>query len=141
MKNLVKKLTVGLSLLMFAGMSFAQGGPEITLDKETHDYGSVTTAHDGNSVFTITNTGDKPLILSNARASCNCTVPQWPKEPISPGASAEIKVNYNMKRVGPINKSITITSNAVNSPTKVIRIKGTVKAAPTLEKKEGPRSN
>jgi hypothetical protein len=70
------------------------------------------------------------LIISNAKGSCGCTVPEWPKEPIAPGAKATIKVKYDTKRPGAINKSVTITSNAVNEPTKVIRIKGNVLPAP-----------
>jgi len=71
------------------------------------------------------------LIIANAVGSCGCTVPTWPKEPIAPGAKASITVKYDTKRTGAIDKSVTITSNAVDSPTKVIRIKGNVKAAPT----------
>jgi hypothetical protein len=62
------------------------------------------------------------------KGSCGCTVPVCPQEPIAPGASAEISVKYATNRVGPINKSVTITSNATNEPRKVIRIKGNVKA-------------
>jgi hypothetical protein len=70
------------------------------------------------------------LIISNAKGSCGCTVPEWPKEPIAPGAKASIKVKYDTNRPGVINKNVTITSNAVNSPEKVIYIKGTVSPAP-----------
>jgi len=141
----IKKWSLTIKVLLTAmfisaGVS-AQNGPEIEFDKMVFDYGTISTSHDGNSVFTFTNTGDAPLILSNAKPSCNCTVPAWPKEPIKPGETGQIKVHYNTKRVGPINKSITITSNATNSPTTVVRIKGTVKAEPTYEKsKAGPFS-
>ena len=80
--------------------------------------------------FKFTNTGTEPLIISNAKGSCGCTVPSWPKTPIKPGESAAIKVKYDSKRIGPINKSVTISSNASNEPTKVIRIKGMIEAAP-----------
>ena len=132
-------------LMMFAFTANAQevkqvGGASITMDKEVHDYGTVEYNGDGNCYFTVTNSGTDPLIISNAKGSCGCTVPTWPKEPIAPGASAKIKVTYKTNRPGPINKSVTITSNATNSPTKVIRIKGTVKpqvTAPT-NKAVGP---
>ena len=104
--------------------------PKIEFTKETHDYGTVKYGADGTCTFEFKNTGNEPLIISNAKGSCGCTVPEWPKEPIAPGAKGSIKVKYDTKRPGAINKSVTITSNAVNEPTKVIRIKGNVLPAP-----------
>jgi len=106
-------------------------GAKIEFEKEVHDYGTIENGADGTCTFKFTNTGNAPLIISNAKGSCGCTVPSWPKEPIAPGASAEIKVKYATNRTGAINKSVTITSNAVNTPTKVIRIKGNVKPVPS----------
>jgi|TARA_B110000908_G_scaffold158995_1_gene200734 hypothetical protein len=83
---------------------------------------------DGVCYFEVTNTGNAPLILSNVKGSCQCTVPTWPKEPIVPRRTPKIKVKYNTIRAGEINKSVTITSNATNTPTKVVRIKGNVSA-------------
>ena len=107
-----------------------ENGAKITFTKETHDYGTVKNGGDGTCTFEFKNTGNAPLILSNAKGSCGCTVPTWPKEPIAPGAKGVISVKYDTKRPGAINKSVTITSNAVNEPTKTIRIKGTVLPAP-----------
>ena len=101
--------------------------PEITFDKLVHDYGTVAFSGDGVSSFKFTNTGKEPLILQQPQSSCGCTVPTWPKEPILPGESSEIKVTYNTKRAGPINKTVTIRSNAKNSLV-VLRIKGKVEA-------------
>jgi len=106
--------------------------PEITFEKEVHDYGTIKQGADGGCEFKFTNTGKEPLIISNAKGSCGCTVPSWPKEPIKPGESGSIHVQYDSKRVGPINKSVTITSNAKTS-TKVIRITGNIEAVPTEE--------
>ncbi len=114
---------------MVGAQSFAQElitGPAISLDKETHDYGTVSNGANGECVFIVKNIGTEPLLLTNAQASCGCTVPAYPKEPIAPGQTAEIRVSYDTKRVGPFQKSITISSNAQNSPVKVIYIKGTV---------------
>lgn len=107
-----------------------ESGAQISFDKEVHDYGTIEYGANGVCTFTFKNDGNAPLIISNAKGSCGCTVPSWPKEPIAPGASAEISVKYDTKRPGAINKSVTITSNATNSPTKVIRIKGSIKAKP-----------
>lgn len=109
----------------------AQDGAMIEFEKEVHDYGTIKNGADGTCSFDFKNTGNQPLIISNAKGSCGCTVPSWPKEPINPGQTATITVKYDTKRTGAINKSVTITSNAVNEPTKVLRIKGNVLPKPT----------
>jgi hypothetical protein len=137
----MKKLltTLGLSALVLG--AFAQentktvggSGPMITLDKEVHDYGTIEQNANGTCEFKVTNTGDQPLIISQCKGSCGCTVPKCDTAPIAPGASSIITVKYATERIGPINKSVTITSNAVNAPTKVIHIKGEVKASPNAK--------
>tara|TARA_R110002050_G_scaffold184989_4_gene318827 strand:+ start:2866 stop:3309 length:444 start_codon:yes stop_codon:yes gene_type:complete len=101
-------------------------GAKIEFESETIDYGTIENKSDGNREFKFTNTGNAPLVITSAKGSCGCTVPTWPKEPIVPGASSVIKVKYATNRTGAFSKSITLISNAVNAPTKVIRIKGTV---------------
>lgn len=146
----MKKLILSLMTVAFFSLgSQAQvenavpSGPEITVDKEIHDYGIVVQNGDGLSHFTVTNSGNEPLILSNVKSSCGCTVPKWTREPIKPGETTVIDVKYATNRIGPINKSITIVSNAVNSPTKILRIKGKVitaadaDASPVKEQAEG----
>ena len=158
----MKKIVFTLSLLIVAliGMNGAiaqttseitvteqeepADGPKISVDKNVHDYGTIEQGGDGTCVFVVTNTGNAPLIISLCKGSCGCTVPKCTKEPIAPGASTEVTVKYDTKRVGMINKTVTITSNATNEPRKVVRIKGVVKAkpeggAPTTT--EGPVNN
>lgn len=113
---------------VFAQAEVKMNGPEISIDKEVHDYGTIANGADGVCYFTITNTGSEPLVITKAKGSCGCTVPDWPKEAIAPGKSAKMSVKYDTKREGKINKSVTITSNATNAPTKVVRIKGEVLA-------------
>lgn len=134
MKKLVFLIGV---LLMMAGVAMAQdtkapeNGPEIEFEKLVHDYGEVPYNGNGECEFRFTNTGNEPLILQKPKSSCGCTVPTWPKEPILPGDSEVIKVTYKTTKVGPINKSITVTSNAKVNGTVVLRIKGTVLPQPT----------
>ena len=104
--------------------------PVIKFDKLVHDYGEIEQNADGNCEFKFTNTGKEPLILSNVRSSCGCTIPVWPRQPILPGQSEVIKVKYDTKRVGIINKSITVYSNATEK-TIVLKIKGKVDAQTT----------
>jgi hypothetical protein len=132
----MKKVVFSL-LFMFVAVAMnttnaqVESGAKIDFIKETHDYGTIKYGADGSCTFEFKNIGNAPLIISNAKGSCGCTVPSWPKEPIAPGAKGSIKVQYDTKRPGPINKSVTITSNAVNgSEGTVIRIKGNVLPAP-----------
>lgn len=126
------KNTIILCALFLVGMASAANaqdaiqGPAISVNKDIHDYGKIKKGDNGVVEFVVTNTGSAPLIISKAKGSCSCTVPSYPKEPIAPGKSAVIKVKYDTNKVGAINKSVTITSNAVNEPTTVIRIKGYV---------------
>jgi hypothetical protein len=105
---------------------------EIKFDKLDFDYGTIKQGGDPNGEFSFKNVGKEPLIISNCQGSCGCTVPSWPKEPIKPGASAVIKVHYDTKRVGPINKTVTVTSNSMTGVV-TLHIKGMVEAAPAEE--------
>ena len=127
-------LTIFVITVVAASMSCSQTtseekssakGPGIEFTYTEYDYGTVIQGGDGNSEFEFKNTGDEPLVLSNVRSSCGCTVPSWPKEPVKPGESAKILVRYSTNRIGPINKSITVTSNAGSTPV-ILRIKGNV---------------
>ena len=119
-------------LVMVAGMARAQetkattNGPEIEFEKLVHDYGEIPYNGNGECEFRFTNTGNEPLIIQKPKSSCGCTIPSWPKEPILPGESDVIKVTYRTNRVGSINKSVTVTSNAKTNGTVVLRIKGRV---------------
>lgn len=99
--------------------------PVITFEKTVHDYGVIKKDSDGKCFFKFTNTGKEPLILSRPRSNCGCTVPDWPQQPIMPGQSNIITVTYDTSKPGPINKQVTIISNAANSPV-VLQITGSV---------------
>lgn len=105
--------------------------PILNLKEENYVFGEVAEGPQVTHEFKFTNNGKEPLVLSNVRASCGCTTPSWPKEPILPGKESTILVTYNTQgRPGPFTKSITITSNA-SEPNKIIYIKGeVVKAEP-----------
>ncbi|MFM1999341.1 MAG: hypothetical protein RL204_1288 [Bacteroidota bacterium] len=131
MKKALLSLAFVVGLISFASaQTQVVSGPSITVDKEVHDYGTIPFGGNGQCEFKVTNTGTEPLILSKCKGSCGCTVPTCEPTPIMPGQSSNITVKYDTKRAGVINKSVTITSNAVNEPTKVVRIKGTVEADP-----------
>lgn len=111
--------------------SINPNAPEIVFENESHDFGLLDKGAPCKTSFKFKNTGKEPLILSNVRASCGCTTPSWPKEPIAPGASSEIAVKYDSNRIGKFAKTITITSNA-KTATKVIKISGEIKSPPEI---------
>jgi len=111
--------------------------PEITFETLVYDYGQINKGDNGECEFVFKNTGKADLILTNCRSSCGCTVPSWPKDPIAPGKKASIKVKYNTQRVGQINKTITVESNAVTDRV-VLKITGNVNEQP---KEAAPQNN
>ena len=137
----MKKIILIATLLLNA-VVFAQDGPKIEFkDKDnTIDYGKVTKEEDsGLRVFEFTNTGNQPLLIKDVKSSCGCTVPSFSKDPIMPGKTGKIEVKYNMNP-GPIRKTITVESNAVNvdEGRVALKIKGEVIIKPVenlLEKK------
>ena len=90
----------------------SQDGPVMAFETETVDYGVIEQGSDPYRVFKFTNTGNAPLIITNAKGSCGCTVPTYPKEPIGPGETSEIKVRYDTNRLGKFTKRVTLTTNA-----------------------------
>ena len=124
MKNLAIVLFISLMTL---GVQAQEKVAKIEFTSDTVDYGEIEKGSDGVRVFEFKNTGTAPLIISKVSSSCGCTIPKKPEGPIMPGESGEIQVKYDTNRPGPIRKAITVLSNA-DTPTKILKIKGTVKA-------------
>ncbi len=124
--RIMKKIILFVFVAMIGYTVNAQAN--IKFDKDAIDYGTIEKGSDGVRVFTFTNTGNKDLIIGDVKSSCGCTVPEKPKGPVKPGATAEIKVKYDTNRVGPIRKTITVYSNAADDPIKALKIKGEVLA-------------
>ena len=100
--------------------------PEFTFEKEVHDFGTIIQGEKVAYSFKFTNTGKADLIITSAKGSCGCTVPEWPQEPIAPGAEGVIDVVFNSDgKSGQQNKKVTIVANTVPN-TKVLAINGTV---------------
>lgn len=136
------KKSLLFGMFMLGGMMIAQPKIEFKAIDNTIDYGTVTKDVDsGVRVFEFTNTGNEPLLITNAQSTCGCTVPSFSKEPIAPGASGKIEVKYNMNP-GPIRKTITIESNAsnVDNGRVALKIKGDVIVKPAVNVLE-PKKN
>ena len=105
--------------------------PEIKFETKNIDFGKVVKGDENNSTryFKFTNTGKTPLIISSCHGSCGCTVPQCPTEAILPGKNGEIKVHYDINRLGNFTKTVTVSSNAKNN-NEVLQISGNVEDKP-----------
>ncbi len=113
----MKKVFIILQVLFIAVLTVS-AQPKIVFDKNQHDFGKVG---EGDGVasydFSFKNTGTSPLIIQDVKTTCGCTTPEWTKQPIRPGATGFIKVNYEVKgRPGAIDKSITVYSNGSSTP-------------------------
>lgn len=115
-----KKFTVILFALI-VGTMMASAQAVIKFDKTSHNYGKFTEDKPQTCVFKFTNTGNEPLVIHQAFASCGCTVPTFTKEPIAPGKTGEIKVVYNGKGKlpGHFKKTVSVRSNATNALVRV----------------------
>ena len=118
--------------LLFLG-AFAFGltslfAQELKLESEVIEFGDLELNKEVSSIMKVTNIGNEQLIIKSVIGSCGCTVPEYPKTPIDPGKTAEIKINYSVGSIpGEFNKSVTITSNDVKASRKIFRIKGVAK--------------
>ena len=126
-------------ICLFATMAFIAGaqdvekkevpanGAKIRFEEMEHQYGTIQKGGNGDCQFVFWNDGNEPLILQNVKASCGCTTPKYTQKPVMPGEKGVIDVHYNTNNVGGFSKTVTVTSNAVDNPRVVLRIKGNVK--------------
>lgn len=98
----------------------------LKFDKETHDFGEVMMGSENKCVFKVTNTGNKPLLISNVSASCGCTTPKKPDGPIAPGKSDVIEVGFKPNNQGLVEKTVTVEANT-EPKVQTVKVKATVK--------------
>ncbi|MGX1929538.1 DUF1573 domain-containing protein [Flagellimonas sp. 2504JD4-2] len=100
--------------------------PIMSFEKSEHDFGTIAQGTPQETVFKFTNTGSAPLIITDAKSSCGCTVPDYPKNtPIAPGATGELLVKFNGSGQNQVTKTITVTANTEKG-TELLRIKAFV---------------
>ncbi len=104
--------------------------PVITFAESEFDFGTIDQGTKVEHVFKFTNTGDAPLVIVDAKSSCGCTVPTYPKEPVAPGAEAELLVKFNGSGKNQVSKTVTITANTAAG-------KETIKIKAFVTPKEG----
>ncbi len=125
MKSLIT-LIFGFFIVFYAFAQEEQAtmvdGPSITFEETSFDFGDIYQGDKVEHVFKFENTGSQPLIITNVQTTCGCTASEWPREPVLPGESANLKVSFNSaSKYGRQNKIISIISNAV-SPLNQVKI-------------------
>jgi hypothetical protein len=126
----MKKIILLASAFVFSLAVMAQSKPDdvLKVNTETHSFGKIKQGTPVTYFFELTNKSDKPLVVENASASCGCTVPEKPSQPIMPGKTDKLKVVYNAAAVGPINKDVYIKLAGIDEQ-KVVHITGEVLTA------------
>jgi hypothetical protein len=130
MKNILFSLVLGLFFLnpVFSQESekiVDKKSPHMEFNETVHDYGTLEYGGDGTTIFKFKNTGKDPLVVTKVRTSCGCTSPSWSKEPVKKNKTGEITVKYNTRIPGRFTKTVTVYSNAPESPVR-LKIKGEV---------------
>lgn len=130
LNNVNLKLSLIVCLLVY-GTHFAQETATdtktgvLTFETSEIDYGTIEQNADGERIFKFTNTGEAPVVITQVKTSCGCTVPSYSRTPVLPNETGEIKVKYATNRIGAFKKTITVMSNA-SEPNKILYIKGNV---------------
>ena len=133
-KEIFMRTIFTFALVLFIGFAAsAQNAPEFKFVKETLNYGKIAQNSNGVRVFEFTNVGNAPLVITDVKSSCGCTVPKRPEKPILPGEKGKIEVSYNTSKPGGFSKIVTIFSNAKNAR-KIIKIKGYVEKSNSAPK-------
>lgn len=118
----------GAAALPANGTALSRPAELLQLKENTHNFGKIPQGRPATYTFEIVNNGSAPLRLDNVHASCGCTTPEWSREPIQPGATAQIRVGYNAMAEGSFTKTVTIIYNTNQS--KILTISGEVYKAP-----------
>lgn len=123
-------MILGSTVLLAQTQSNTPAAPSSLQWNETvHDFGKIKQNDPGTVTFTAKNITSAPVIITQARSSCGCTVAEYTKEPIKPGESGSVKATYNTSRVGPFTKTVTVTIEG-NTNVQILTIKGEVLAPP-----------
>lgn len=122
----MKRILLIMCLVLYTiPLQSQEESAEISFKETIIDYGTIENGVDGKRTFEFKNIGNAPLIFSRIISSCGCTIPKKPEQPIQPGESGIIEVEYDTKRTGLFQKAITVNSNA-KTPNIILRIKGEI---------------
>lgn len=129
MKKITLLIVAGIFALQYTNAQLNVENPEakesIEWKNKIVDMGEIPQGIPATAIFEFTNTGEKPVLITNVKPSCGCTNPQYPKEPIQPGKTAQISAVYNAAAMGSFNKSVTVTLNIADG-THILHLQGKV---------------
>jgi len=115
--------------------------PEISFEETEHDFGTIINGTPVETVFKYTNTGKAPLVVSNIKSTCGCTVPQdWNKDPLAPGETAQFTVKFNGRGSNQVSKTITLTTNTEKG-SEAVKIKAFIEPDPNAPQKSTPANH
>lgn len=124
--GIVQNVIAGTAFALVSTIGFFANPAVIQFETNVVDLGEIEHNVPATVEFEFTNEGEEALIITNARASCGCTVADFPRTPIQPGETGVIKAVYNARALGRFSKNVTVTSNASNASL-VLTLKGEVK--------------
>ncbi len=141
----MKKLVLGLASVLLMSVAFAQAPGTATpvaemvkFKENVHDFGKIKQGVPVNYDFAFKNLSKKPLVIETAMASCGCTTPKWPQQPIGKGKSDKINAGFNAAAPGPFEKTITVKISGAAQPVE-LKIKGEVLSADAYAKYEAEK--
>lgn len=123
MKKLI--MVAGVFVMGLALMSMNEIESIMLWDSKTHDFGQIDQNITAEHTFSFVNEGETPLVIASVKASCGCTVAEYTKEPIAPGATGEVLARYNAAKAGVFSKTVTVRANA-NEESVILTLKGEV---------------
>ena len=140
MKKILMVCAVVIGFTFIARTASAQDNEkaEFKFNEEKHDFGKVPQGTPVTTVFTYTNIGQEPLILTDVRPTCGCTIADYTKTPVKFNDSGFIKITYNAAYAAPFTKTIVVTSNS-KTPVKNLIIVGEVVAKPAASATSGSK--
>jgi len=108
----------------------------ISWSTETYEFGSIEQNVPATAAFVLTNTGKQPIIITNVKKTCGCTVPAYNDDPIMPGESSTIKATYNAKKAGPFTKTVKVYTTLSDQPV-LLKLKGEVEKKEAISEQPG----
>lgn len=123
----MKRIAAALVAIL-VGLAALAAGPQIKFDTMARDFGTLSQGDEPVQLtYQFTNTGDAPLVIISAKASCGCTHPKYPDAPIPPGQSGTITLRFNPRnQLGEVNKSVTVRTNDKKQKKLTLRLSGIV---------------
>ena len=136
---LILTILVGSSVLFAQSQTVEPVNKKVTWNETAHDFGTINKGDPAKVTFTMKNGGETPVIITQAKSSCGCTVAEYTKEPVKPGETGIVSATYNSARVGKFTKTVTVSVEGTDKP-QVLTIKGEVLDPNATPKEETPES-